>query len=261
MASTSQDDLDDLLDDFELHDKILSQPPGSANRKEEPTQGSKEDNPPPLADLRLDDSSAAQDEAFSKKLRGDMDQLLQEMNDDPEAQRAFEALMADLTGKVDPANSRPSETGDFKDTINETMNRLHEQGNPTNQTDSDAFLSKMLSELQNTAGGDVDSLLSGLMEELESKDILYEPLRELHEKYPAFLDKHSDDPQIERYRAQSKIVSDIVAKFESKDYNDDDLKCREYIAERMEAMQKSGNPPDELIGALSEGSDPNCAMQ
>lgn len=263
-SDSNHDDLDDLLDDFELHEKILSQAPGSAIKKEEKTYErnlKEDDEPPPLSDLRLDDPPAAQDEEFSKKLQSDMDQLMQEMNDDPQAQKAFETLMADLQGKVDPTGSRSSDSKDFKDTINETMNRLNEQGNSMNQPNSDEFLSKMLGELQNTAGGDVDSLLAGLMEELQSKDILYEPLRELNEKYPAFLVKHADDPEIERYRGQSKVVSEIVAKFEAADYSDTDSKCRQYIAERMEAMQRSGNPPDELIGALSDGSEPNCPMQ
>ena len=59
------------------------------------------------------------------------------------------------------------------------------------QTETDAFLAEMLKQLDSAGGGDgaggeagMANLLEGMMEQLMSKDILYEPMKDLQEKVP-----------------------------------------------------------------------------
>ena len=57
------------------------------------------------------------------------------------------------------------------------------------QSEADAFLAEMLKQLDSAGGGDgmggeagMAKLLEGMMEQLMSKDILYEPMKDLQEK-------------------------------------------------------------------------------
>ncbi|PRT53343.1 Peroxisome biogenesis protein 19-1 [Wickerhamiella sorbophila] len=299
------DDLDDLLDEFEEQDRILNAPPGSANLGgasikeldasaskpavpatapkvvDEPGVSSNEDKELNEAAERLaklltpqaekDELTVPElDEEFAKQLQSGMDDLVSEMSDDPEARKAFEELMAGLTGQnpgdvfnAAGVKDKPAAPVSFQDTIAATMNRLNENQSSPGPSD-DAFLEKMLKELQDAAGsgagaGGMDGLLSSLMEELSSKDILYEPMKEMHDKFPGWLNEHGPKisaEELQRYKDQQRIVEDIVLKFEEMTYSDDDKACRKYISAKMEAMQATGAPPPELVGDLADGAIP-----
>lgn len=64
-----------------------------------------------------------------------------------------------------------------------------------------------------------------MMTQLMSKDVLYEPLKELHEKFPSYLKDNAatlkpEDKQ--RYEAQQKLVTEIIAIFENSSYTPED---------------------------------------
>lgn len=82
-------------------------------------------------------------------------------------------------------------------------------------------------------------LLVNMMEQLTNKDILYEPMKELHEKFPSWLDQNRNkisEGDLKRYEEQSTLVREIVHKFEEQGYSDDDPKSREWIAGRMQKV-------------------------
>lgn len=301
------DDLDDLLDEFEEQDRILSAPPGTgltggSAKAGSPSAGSSKITELPEASKKVvdepgvsshvdeelneaaerlakllspqaekDELSVPQlDEQFAKQLQSGMNDLVGEMSDDPEARKAFEELVAGLAGNsAGSMFAKPSGAEDsappasFQDTIAATMNRLNENQNSPGPSD-DAFLEKMLKELQDAAGsglgaGGMDGLLSGLMEELSSKEILYEPMKEMHDKYPAWLSEHASKvsaEELQRYKDQQRVIEDIVLKFEETTYSDTDKACRKYISAKMEAMQNTGAPPPELVGDLADGAIP-----
>ena len=90
-------------------------------------------------------------------------------------------------------------------------------------------------------GKDVQGVLETLMGQLMSKEVLYEPLKELHQKvyspllenfdhsqsiqFPEYLESNRaimpTDDQV-RYDKQYSIVGQVVAIFETPDYSDDD---------------------------------------
>ena len=85
----------------------------------------------------------------------------------------------------------------------------------------------------------------------EYKDILYEPMKELNEKFPGWIEKNKDNvskEDLERYREQQTLVEEIVAKFEDKSYADSNATHREFIVERM---QKVGSVRNFLNGPLN----------
>jgi peroxin-19 len=124
------------------------------------------------------------------------------------------------------------------------------------------LLSQMGSGAAPTADGaepsedELSSLLLTMMQSLTNKNILYEPLSELHAKFPAWLEKHAADTKeedVKRYREQQRLVGEMVGKFEEKGYKDENVPDREFIVERMQKMQEMGSPPEELVGGLEGG--------
>lgn len=137
------------------------------------------------------------------------------------------------------------------------------------------LLRAMESEGDGEGGGELSKMFLGMMEQLTHKEMLYEPMKSLNEKYPDWLAKNR--PKLKaadarRYANQQVIVKEIVGKFEEKGYSDDDPNCRDYIWERMQKMQEEGAPPEELMdgpfpgmpaipGLGGNGEDPQCPTQ
>ncbi|CAO1626987.1 unnamed protein product [Jaminaea pallidilutea] len=164
----------------------------------------------------------------------------------------------------------------FPDVVKETMSRLRKSsganaaGGAGGGADpfadfSDEDMSKLLSSL---GGGDMDSeegmskALEKLMGEMMGKEVLYEPLKELKDKYKPYLaSPPAGLPQedLERYKEQSKILDQVVATFENPDYeNGSDAKKQELkgrVSELMTKMQEAGAPPEEVVGEMPEGMD------
>ncbi len=113
-------------------------------------------------------------------------------------------------------------------------------------------MASLLKELQNGAGGEggddaFSKVLLGMMEQLTNKEILYEPMKELSTKYPAWFEENTTGAKkgtlskedLDRYREQQRLVGEIVGRFEKKGYSDDNAADREYIVERMQQVSTS----------------------
>lgn len=176
-------------------------------------------------------------------------------------QDQFEHLVKELSdaatiGKDTPSSSiaapKPATVpANFQDRIKQTMERMKsseaEVDAAVADSEGDDFLAEMLKQMQGAAGegeGDEDfsKMLLTMMEQLTSKEILYEPMRELADKYPTWLSKNEGkEPQedIDRYREQYGVVKEIVAKFEESAYRDENDKDRDYIIDRMQKVCSS----------------------
>jgi len=173
----------------------------------------------------------------------------------------------------------------FQETIKKTMERMQASGDQATaaaaEDNSDDLLAEMMKAMG--AGGmdgegseeDFSKMLLGMMEQLTNKEILYEPMKELDDKYPAWLEKNSasvpaDD--LKRYKEQQVFVREIVARFEQKTYKDENASDREYIVERMQKvctschmisrratnylqMQAAGSPPADLVGDMAAAQE------
>ena len=176
----------------------------------------------------------------------------------------------------------------FQETIRKTMERMQNSGEQataaatSTSTDQDDMLAQMLKEMQSGgldgAGNEEDfsKMLMGMMEQLTNKDILHEPMQELRDKFPAWMSKHRDSTakdDLQRYEEQQRLVGEIVAKFEDKNYSDSNAADREYIVERMQKvghpvlpglqlsfadetqMQAAGSPPADLVGDMNAAQE------
>lgn len=119
---------------------------------------------------------------------------MREMETNSTARTDFEALVKSMS----EATAGPSTAKDsFSETLSRTMEKLQEsevaadqaRNEVSSQSETDAFLAEMMKQLDAAGGGDgaggeagMAKLLEGMMEQLMSKDILYEPMKDLKEK-------------------------------------------------------------------------------
>ncbi|KAL8787786.1 MAG: hypothetical protein Q9195_007617 [Heterodermia aff. obscurata] len=221
------------------------------------------------------ETSDATANVFSKQLQEQMAALLGNMDETPEMKKEIEIMMRELGTAADPGklDSEPTRTSTpsitstsggedaFQETIRKTMERMQNSGEQAAAAaasdNTDDIMAQMLKEMQSgDPGGEEDfsKMLLSMMEQLTNKDILYEPMKELHDKFPEWMRRNKDDTQKEdliRYEEQQRIVAEIVGKFEGNDYSDSKAADREYIVERMQKIQAAGSPPSDLVGDLN----------
>lgn len=164
-----------------------------------------------------------------------------------------------------PAKSPPADNAadaadaSFQETIRRTMERMQNSGEQATAAAAsgggDDFMSEMLKQLSsgdfNPDGSEEEfsKMLMGMMEQLTNKDILYEPMKELDDKFPAWFEKNKDSTpsdDLKRYEDQKALVKEIVTKFEESTYSDNNPADREYIVDRMQKvsfLSESSLPP------------------
>jgi peroxin-19 len=218
------------------------------------------------------------DEDFAKQLQAGITELLGglETSSDMPDMPALENIMKELGGAaalgeaagLGPAPAPASSTSkgsssaaetekekaatekSFQETIKETMERMKASDSQSTAAaaasdNSDDLVAEMLKAMQ--ASGlegegseeDFSKMLLGMMEQLTNKDILYEPMKELDDKFPAWMEKNEGkvkEEDMKRYREQKGFVREIVGRFERVGYSDDNAADREYIVERMQKV-------------------------
>ena len=209
-------------------------------------------------------SDAAADE-FGKQLQEQMAALMGSVDESPEMRKEIEAMMKELGAATDPGASAdqqaqskdgakskaPATSAEepFQETIRKTMERMQASGEQATAAakseEPDDMLAQMLKEMQNgglDGAGDEEGfnkMLLGMMEQLTNKEILYEPMKELHVKFPDWMAKNKSKTKaddLKRYEEQQRLVGEIVGRFETKGYSDDKAEDREFIVERMQLV-------------------------
>lgn len=238
----------DLLDEFSATD-INTARPGQLDPQPSHIQEDSHD------DLNTSETAAAE---FSKELEEQMAALMGSEDGSLEMKREIQILMQDLVGVTDvekapeknpaapPTDTLRSEQP-FQEAIRRTMERMQASGEKAETAsaseDPDDILAQMLREMQNVGSDDASSeegfskMLMNMMEQLTNKEILYEPMKELHDKFPSWMREHEsnvEEADLVRYREQERLVGEIVGKFDENGYTDSDPDDREFIIERMQ---------------------------
>ncbi|KAL8392922.1 hypothetical protein RB595_002931 [Gaeumannomyces hyphopodioides] len=282
------DDLDDMLEEFSAA-KLDPKTKGPSAAAPGPTIS----KPAPAAATAEDGFS---EEEFAKQLQAGMADLLGEMETSPEMKaqfEQFESIFKEL-GAADVAAGSQESSGagagagagagssqgakgaggpdsSFQDNIRRTMERMQASGESAtaaataDSQAADDLLAEMLKSMNSGQGGlgegseeDFSKMLLGMMEQLTNKEILYEPMKELNDKYPEWLEKNKGTVSTEdlaRYKVQQRLAGEIVAKFEEKSYADSNAADREYIVDRMQKMQAEGSPPSDLVGDMPSAQE------
>lgn len=143
----------------------------------------------------------------------------------------------------------------FQSTIQKTMERMQAsdstaKASSTSAQSEEDLLAQMMKELTGGAGlggeggGEegFNAMLMNMMAHLTNKEILYEPMKELHDKFPGWMEKNAaaqKKEELDRYKEQQRLVGEIVGRFEAKGYSDENEDDREYIVERMQKVSRA----------------------
>ncbi|KAF2771234.1 Pex19 protein [Teratosphaeria nubilosa] len=222
-----------------------------------------------------------------------MQGLISELDENPKMQKQFEQMMQELIAagaapsdqeagqhlkeatQAVPAASKTSEDrrsgpapkkDDFNDTIRRTMERMQQSdasatsGAQSSGQSEEDMIAQMLKDLQGGEGGEEDfnKMLLQMMSQLTNKEILYDPMKELHEKFPGWMVANAEKTSkedLERYKEQQKLVGQIVERFERSGYSDDNEEDRDYIVDKMQKMQAAGSPPPDLVGDMKAAQE------
>ena len=240
----------DMLDEF------------SSTNVNKPQAGPQKAEPAPVQGLHESHVSDAVADDFSKQLQDQMAALMGTVDESPEVKTEIETMMRDLGIAADPGISSRAKDGvdwkaplsngeePFQETIRKTMERMQASGDQATAAarneDSDDTFAQMLKEMQDghlaDAGDDegFNKMLLGMMEQLTNREILYEPMKELHDRFPRWMTENrssTSTDDLRRYDEQQRLVGEIVERFERKSYSDSRASDREFIVERMQQVK------------------------
>lgn len=197
-------------------------------------------------------------EGFPKEFQDLMKEMGNAVGEDPLG-AGVPPPPASSSKKEGESSAKGDET--FQESIRKTMERMRESGDAAGAaaaaSSEDDILAQMLKEMESGnfggEGGDEDfsKILMGMMEQLTNKEILYEPMKELNDKFPDWMEKNKgkvDAADWKRYEEQAVLVKEITAQFEKAGYSDENAQDREYIVERM---QKVRNIPNLRLQSLT----------
>lgn len=173
--------------------------------------------------------------------------LLQNGGNELEAalQKLGEASANNATDQKDNVST------DFQSTISQVLKDLTTNSENLQNDDLAAMLGRTSLDSDT---GDILPFMQGMMEHLLSKEILYPSLKELSDKYPAWLEEHKttiNSSDLERYTKQSELMKKVCIELEEENKDDtEDIKKRRFesILKLMTEMQNYGQAPEDLVG-------------
>lgn len=98
----------------------------------------------------------------------------------------------------------------------------------------------------------MESIVETMMQQLLSKEILHEPLKEIGEKYPKWLEEHKADlkpEEFDRYSRQYQLILRLNDVYENEPDN------FQKIMDLMQKMQECGQPPSDIVQDLAPELD------
>ncbi|KAL5064301.1 hypothetical protein RYX36_026038 [Vicia faba] len=171
--------------------------------------------------------------------------------------------------------------------VSEALNKLREQtkeavkglgfATPPGGVDDlgkDGMMEDWVKQFEELAGSqDMESIVETMMQQLLSKEILAEPMKEIGERYPKWLEDHKaslSQEEYDRYSQQYGLIRNLNEVYEKDSGN------FTKIVELMQKMQDCGQPPNDIVQELapdfdlaslgqlspemSDGSQPNCSI-
>ncbi|KAJ9079683.1 Peroxisome chaperone and import receptor [Entomophthora muscae] len=238
----ADDDLDNLLDDAL----------GDFSKKAKSPEASPVNNAEPEQEISFE-------EEFARQLNLEMQGLLGPTEGE-DLKASFEKMLSGDAGSSDHSKS-------FQSTINNTMNKLKNSSDQVKaevkEDTPEALMEQLMRQMEGLSDSpDFEKAIEGMMGQIMTKDLLYEPMKDLTDKYPEWLalnkEKISADDYA-LYSQQQKIVSEVVESFEKQSTDDkgevieceENSKLQKRVMQLMQEMQELGQPPADLLKMIS----------
>ncbi|XP_062219838.1 peroxisome biogenesis protein 19-1-like [Phragmites australis] len=111
--------------------------------------------------------------------------------------------------------------------------------------EDDAMMEEFVKQFEEFAGAqDMDSIVETMLQQLLSKEILHDPMKDIVGKYPKWLEDNKDKiskEEYERYNNQLELMVKLIEVYEN------DPKNMTKIFDIMQNMQACGQPPSDLV--------------
>lgn len=287
------DDLDDYLD--EMGDALLSniseakegEPDSSVMDSEQKEEDHAESVNKGGNGVQENNFDELDEEQLQKQIDEQMQNLFGDMyTKDEKSQDALKELMMKLAdeyeGDDDDIDGNQEKDGGPKDIISGTLKRLKKQDEKVQKDMDEAkernefeemmkqFLSlgldKNLESLLSNFGendiegedgnGVTDNMLKDMLKDFISKEMLYEPMKQMETDMVDFIAKNKETwspEELEKAHTQQEINKKIIALFEDPSYDDANEATRQQLSEYLDQMQELG------LSELGEGF-PNLAL-
>ncbi|KAF4325575.1 hypothetical protein BBO99_00002023 [Phytophthora kernoviae] len=187
----------------------------------------------------------AQNPEFQKVL----EQAFRELGDGDNIEQLLGSLKTDAaTDETDDVNAGVAKTLQNMAKAAEDM-----EGVGTAQVEAmgEDMMSEMMKKFEEMGEkSDFQDLVDGMMQQLLSKDVMYDPMKQICERYPEWLAEKEpllSKEDYERYGKQYQYFQQIVAVYESEPDN------FARLSELMQEMQETGQPPSEIVKDLAPG--------
>ena len=236
-----------------------------------------------MEELQSEFANLLKEQRQTEKSTVDTKMVARQQTGDEEAVRDFAKLLGTLKDAAAPTSSTPvaaqSETNlgsngkvgantDFKDVIANTISRLKEsseriESNLKEETtaaaaaaarggngNSDDILNELINQLSSSSNdfGDVDGMDSAILDilnQMSTKEVLYAPMKEMHQEFVSWFAEHEDDPKFQNrmddYKKQFQLVGELVAIYEKEDYSNEQY--RDQVTEILDKLEQLGDTP------------------
>ncbi|KAK6118961.1 hypothetical protein DH2020_047299 [Rehmannia glutinosa] len=124
---------------------------------------------------------------------------------------------------------------------------------PPDNSGSDAMMDEWVKQFEElTASQDMESIVETMMQQLLSKEILHEPMKEIGDRYPVWLEENKTklgDGEYARYSHQYELIRELNQVYETEPEN------FKKIVELMQKMQECGQPPNDIVQEIAPDFD------
>lgn len=249
-------ELDDLLDSaLEDFDKL----PKTTSKKE------KSQNDSSVKEAG-ESGEAWTDEAWSQdflkdtadKLEKNLQNLIKNGGGEDDALKKMAQTVANSISGGGSGSGNDTDTNDFQTAIAQALKGIsatNENLQNAGPEMTEADLAAMFGQASLDDGPDgLFPFMQGMMQSLFSKEVLYPSLKELSDKYPAWLDEKKStlsSEDLARYTKQLDLIQKVCLELEKEKEDDtEDIKKKRFdaILSLMQDMQSCGQPPEDLVG-------------
>ncbi|KAB2054025.1 hypothetical protein E1A91_A12G234000v1 [Gossypium mustelinum] len=142
----------------------------------------------------------------------------------------------------------------MREQTRETIKGLESMSKPGGDDfEEDGLIDDWVKQFEELSGSqDMESIVESMMQQLLSKEILHEPMKEIGERYPKWLEEHKSSlskEEYERYSNQYELMKELNGVYE----NDPNNFTR--IFDLMQKMQECGQPPNDIVQELAPEFD------
>ncbi|CAI9099316.1 OLC1v1036111C1 [Oldenlandia corymbosa var. corymbosa] len=124
---------------------------------------------------------------------------------------------------------------------------------PGENLGNDAMMEDWVKQFEELAGSqDMESIVETMMQQLLSKEVLHEPMKEIGERYPKWLDDNIaklSTEEYQRFSQQYQLIKELNVVYENEPGNFNK------IVELMQKMQDCGQPPNDIVQELAPDFD------